>query len=81
MKKYKRKCCCCGQEFETESRNKTLCPQCCEKPKIKRLRQRERAKDNLDLLTVCRIIEDYNQRHHTRFTYGTFPKKFLNGGN
>lgn len=67
----------CGKEFEHPSQFKRLCPEC-DNLGRKKSSERQRAKRraaktrNLSINQIIALLEEYNRKHGTKYTYGQF---------
>ena len=73
MKKemFTKTCIRCGLVFRTPDENTKVCPGC-EKFSQKNRKRKKRKPADLSLLNVTRMLETYNNKHHTQYTYGQF---------
>ena len=80
---YIRTCKHCGQKFETTGRRTQLCDVCKSKRKTENTKRQNSLykkpkvkdhilKDGISLREYTAIIERYNQKHRTSYTYGQF---------
>ena len=78
-----KKCTACGKEYRTKAKRMRYCDQC--KEEKKRLRHKSaniefkkpktklsRLPIDIDLITLVRLIDRYNQREGTYYSYGQF---------
>lgn len=70
---YHKNCRWCGDPFDTETRNKKVCPKCDEALKSKK-RETKPSEDKLGDLQ--REIDEYNRTHKTALSYGQYVMKF-----
>lgn len=70
-------CKTCGKKFEHQSQFKRLCSECegfSRRAADKRSREKRKLKKTRDISIdqMVSIIEEYNRKHGTKYTYGQF---------
>ena len=88
---YKKNCKHCGKAFKTDRKKVVICTECKKANKRKldnernsaykspKLEIKRKAKTYISLFAMVKIIEAYNQKHGTHYTYGKFVSALEQG--